>query len=155
MSSTAVTLKGYIALQQSNILNKNEIRDFEYVNLGSVCFCTLYLIFPFYKTNTKTIENHSQPVCKFVFFAYVFWNACWFDTKIQVLESLCKVRLFGIFCLRVSECKSDVIWFWIEIFLLNELDLFFVSKHVYVFYNLLWQKFLYMICKVKLTRDKS
>lgn len=88
MSSTAVTLKGYIALQQSNTLNKIDIRDFEYVNLGSVCFCTLYLIFPFYKTNTKTIENHSQPVCKFVFFAYVFethvdsilkfrfWKAC-------------------------------------------------------------------------------
>lgn len=55
MSSTAVTLKGYIALQQSNTLNKIDIRDFEYFNLGSVCFCTLYLIFPFYyKTNTKT-----------------------------------------------------------------------------------------------------
>lgn len=106
MSNTAVTLKGYVALQQSNTLNKIDIRDFEYVNLGSVCFCTLYLIFPFYKTNTKTIENHSQPVCKFVFFAYVFWSACWFDTKIQVLESLCKVRLFGIFCLRASECNS-------------------------------------------------
>lgn len=143
MSSTAVTLKGYIALQQSNTLNKIDIRDFKYVNFGSVCFCTLYLIFPFYKTNPKTIENHSQPVCKFVFFAYVFWSACWFDTKIQVLESLCKVRLFGIFCLWVSECNSDVIWFWIEIFLLNELELFFVSKHVYVFNNLLWQKFVY------------